>query len=115
VCSSDLERVAVEALRHADVVYHVFSAGALEAMILNVPVLFTSAVETKRLTDMPEMGGGAWCGESDVADFCDGFGTQGERRTEILRSQHSFLDDAVEFRGYATARSMDLIEECTRS
>jgi hypothetical protein len=92
-----------DALRHSDVVYHVFSAAALEAMLLGVPVLFERGEEgAEPLTDLPGNGGGRWTGPSGVVRDCAELGTAGEARGACLEAQERFLEGAFSHRGRAT-------------
>ena len=57
------------ALRCADIVYHVFSAAALESMALGVPTLFERGLPGDKLCDYPDLGGGEWASPNNVVDL----------------------------------------------
>ena len=100
-----------DAIRHSDVVYNVFSTAAIEALLLDVPVLFSEPESGPKLTDIPDSGGGMWCTEDQVVDLCTRLARDGEARGKLLRSQSRFLAEAVANRGTATERSLDAINE----
>ena len=98
-----------EALRHVDCVYHLFSAAALEAMLLGVPVLFERAGDSDKLCDFPDHGGGGWTSPDLVVEECRGIGTQGPYRAQFLARQEEFLDLAFSNLGSATTTVVDRI------
>jgi hypothetical protein len=100
-----------DALRHSDVVYHVFSAAALEAMLLGVPVLFERGTDdAPRLCDFPDLGGGEWSTSSSVVERCRILSAPGSERTDLLADQEAFLEQALANRGRALAAVVDLLE-----
>jgi hypothetical protein len=103
-----------DVVRHSDVIYHVFSTAALEAMILGVPVLFTAPAQGQQLTEIPESGGGMWCPYDQVVDYCTALGSEGSARVRLLESQGRFLDAAVAYRGNATEKCVGIIQETAK-
>lgn len=98
-----------DAIRHADVAYNVISTGSMEALLLDVPVLFTAPEGQHKLTELPDHGGGAWCDEKEIVKLCHSFGSEGQERTEILERQARFLDDAIANRGNATEECLNAV------
>jgi len=92
-----------DALRAADVVYHVFSAAALEAMLLGVPVLFERGEGAPPLCDFPEMGGGLWATPDTAPELCRNLSPPGEMRDRCLDSQDTFIQRAMANLGRAAA------------
>ncbi len=96
-------------LRHADVIYHVYSAGALEAMLLGVPVLFARAPGQQQLCELPEAGAGAWCAEEEAAHLCRRLGQAGEARSRLCASQDAYLRRSLAHLGAAAPFVADLL------
>lgn len=112
-----LERVVVldgsvefhQHLRHADVIYHVYSAGALEAMLLGVPVLFSRAPGEQQLCELPEAGAGAWCAEGQAVHLCRQLGQDGEARARLRATQDEYLRRSLAHLGAAAPFVADLL------
>lgn len=97
------------ALFHSDVVYHMFSAAALEAMLLGVPVLFERAGDAPKMCDLPDHGGGQWVEAADTVETCRVLGRDGRERQELLTRQDEFIETAFSNLGRATGATVDRI------
>jgi hypothetical protein len=91
----------VKALLNADVAYHAFSAAAMDAMLLGVPVLFEKEYNGKRLCDFPDFGGGVWVSPDDIVEHCRALTRDSSERKAVLKKQETFLGFALANRGKA--------------
>lgn len=98
-----------EAILHADVVYQVFSAAALEAIALGVPVLFEGGRGNERMTDYPDRGGGLWCSAGDIVSLCRRLSVSETERRALLDRQEAFLASMLANLGNAAARVADAL------
>ncbi len=91
------------AMRHADAVFHVHSAAALEAMLLGVPVL-TQYPPAPGPTpkDLPQRGGGLWTSAADIVERLCRIVKDASFRGSCVERQDQMLDLAFANRGRAT-------------
>jgi len=109
ICPDDVDLYSC--LKAADVIYHVFSAAALEAMALGVPVLFERGAAQEQLCDYPDHGGGAWTRAGTVVEQCRDLARPGPNRRSLVETQDKFCFNALENLGSATKVVVDRLEE----
>lgn len=98
------------AIHHADVAFHVYSAAAMEAMLLGCPVLTQQAPRPDlELTDLPDQGGGSWVDAGNIVECVRGVARNGALRQGILERQEALLDRAFANRGGAASAVVDLL------
>lgn len=92
-----------DAIRHSDIVFQGFSAAALEAMLLGVPVLFQKGDSHMAARfDFPDHGGGLWASEQNVVEVCQNVALHHAQRSDLIARQDEFLKSAVANQGNAT-------------
>jgi hypothetical protein len=96
-----------DAVRSADVVYHVFSAASLEVMQLGVPILFERVPASQQLCDFPDHGGGDWSNPNSIVDRVMDLTGSREVRLKAIEKQDGFLDQALVNRGHAAEVVVD--------
>lgn len=97
-----------EALRHVDVALHVYSAAALEALLVGCPLLTQSAPSGRcEVTDLPDHGGGFWTDADRIVEQVRELGQEGEGRLNALQGQEAFLSRAFANQGRATVAVVD--------
>lgn len=89
-----------QALKHSDIAFQVFTAAVLEAMLLDIPVLYERG-EGEKLIDFPDLGGGQWCNEKDIVEICNDLSFAGTARKTFLEKQEKFLENVLANRGKA--------------
>lgn len=104
-----------KALLHADVAYHAFSAAAMDAMLLGVPVLFEREYGGIRLCDFPDFGGGVWVSPDDIVGSCHALAQDSAERRVVLEEQETFLDYALANRGEAAERTAQWVLSMARN
>lgn len=101
-----------EAIRHCDVVFQVFTAAVMEAMLIAVPVLYEGGGnDAGILTDIPDNGGGVWSKPDTIVEDVMSLAIHGERRNEVLEQQEKFLKSAFANRGKAAKSISKVITE----
>jgi len=108
VCPPDVDLHGC--LKAADVVYHVFSAAAIEAMALGVPVLFERGKPGEKLCGFPDHQGGMWVSPDSLADLCRRLLFEETLRKKVVEAQVSFVESALASIGEATETTVRRLE-----